>query len=84
MLDKLKLNLAGWSFKTFGGKYLRRGIRVAVGFVAAWASGQGVDISPEAQAVVGGVVWSLAEAGANLAKVKAERSDKFRWVGRFL
>lgn len=84
MLETLKVKLAGWSIKTFLGKQVRRGIRVAIGAVAAWAAGQGAEITPEAQAVVGGVVWQIAEAAASMGKLAAGKSDRFKWIGKLL
>lgn len=84
MLDNLKLALAGWSFRRFAGKQIKRGIRLALGALAGWASGLGVEIPVEAQAVVGAVAWQIVEAGASAGKLAAERSDKFQWVAKLL
>lgn len=90
MLETLQLKLAGWSFKTFLGKYIRRGVRVGISFVlgriaTGALSAYGVTIDPVVmESTLDALIWSKLELLANIAKTKADQSDKWRWIGNFL
>lgn len=94
MLDKIKLALAGWSIRTFAGKYLRRGVRVGVSLLLGKALAAGVFAKLQAIGVqadpktvelaLDAALWTKLEALANLAKVKLEQSPRFKWLASLL
>lgn len=90
MLEKLKLVLAGWSFKTFLRKKLKQGIRAAISFALGHLTATaliqaGVTIDPVTlEKWIDGVLWVKVELAANILKVKLEKSDEWRWLSYFL
>lgn len=90
MFEKMKLMLAGWSFKTFLKKKARPGIRAAITFAlgrigAGKLAALGITIDPGVlEGAIDAALWVQIELLANIVKVKAERSDKWAWLSYFL
>jgi hypothetical protein len=84
--------LEGWSFRTFAGKYLRRGLRVGVTFVVGrlslyWTAAHFPSDAVNWQVVEGCIdmaIWTKVELWASILKTKAAASEKYKWVGNFL